>query len=105
MFIGPQGAHEVAINVVLPFAFARAELKGDTGLSDSILNVFISAVKAGENHITNQMYQQFGMQKASLKTACQQQDSCTSTRRDARTCGARTARSLQKLHAFNLAGL
>ena len=73
MFIGPQGAHEVAINVVLPFAFARAELKGDTGLSDSILNVFISAVKAGENHITNQMYQQFGMQKASLKTACQQQ--------------------------------
>lgn len=71
--IGQQRASEIAINVVLPFAYAQAELKGESNLSGAILNVYSSAAKSSENHITNQMHQQFGLTRVSLKTACQQQ--------------------------------
>lgn len=71
--IGPQRASEIAINVALPFAYAQAELKSDLKLAYAILNAYSSAAKSSENHITRQMYQQFGLTLASLKTGCQQQ--------------------------------
>lgn len=71
--IGTSRAREIALNVVLPFAFARTEISGDKQSSDLILNMFKSAAKTGENHITNQMQEQFGLSRTSLKTACQQQ--------------------------------
>ncbi len=71
--IGSQRASEIGINVVLPFAYAQAEQNGDGETAEAVLSVYKSAAKTSENHISNQMYEQFGLSNVNLKTACQQQ--------------------------------
>ena len=56
--IGQGRAREIAINVVLPFAFAWAGTHSQTGLAEQALDSYRSYPRAGENAITRGLAQQ-----------------------------------------------
>jgi hypothetical protein len=53
--IGQGRAREVAVNIILPFAFARAEASSQPALAEQALELYIRCPKLGENEITRRM--------------------------------------------------
>ena len=71
--LGSSKAGEIAVNVVLPFAFARGELASEPELMKKATELYRSYPKLAENAITRHMTNQLCPGEPSNFTACHQQ--------------------------------
>jgi hypothetical protein len=71
--IGQTRAAEIAINILLPFVYARGEENGETALAEKALALFDSYPGAETNTVARHMMAQFGLRGAQVKFAKHQQ--------------------------------
>ncbi len=71
--LGHSKAGEIAVNVILPFAFSWGELADDADLTDHAIQLYRSYPNLPENCLTRHMAKQFRLEELSDFTACQQQ--------------------------------
>ncbi len=71
--LGKSKAGEIAINVLLPFAFARGKMDGDRHLAERALDIYRSYHRLSDNELTRHMARQLCLHSPSGITACQQQ--------------------------------
>jgi hypothetical protein len=71
--LGNSKAGEIAINVVLPFAFSWGKSAGERELTRKAMELYHSYPKLAENDITRHMYRQLCLKGLSDFTACHQQ--------------------------------
>jgi hypothetical protein len=64
---------EIAVNVVLPFAFSWGELADETNLTEKAIEVYRNYPKLTENCIIQHMKKQLGLKESLSFTACHQQ--------------------------------
>ena len=71
--LGLSKAGEVAVNVILPFAFSWGELTHDADLADHALQLYRCYPGLPENCLTRHMAKQLRLEEVSDFTSCQQQ--------------------------------
>jgi len=71
--LGNSKAGEIAVNVVLPFAFSWGELANEAKLTENAIELYRNHPKLAENCITRHMTKQLGLEESSDFTACHQQ--------------------------------
>jgi hypothetical protein len=71
--LGRERAADIAVNVVLPFAFAWGEIDSKTGLSDKAFYIFQKYGKLADNEIVRYMRQQLGLSSDVTLSASQHQ--------------------------------
>jgi len=71
--LGNSKAGEIAVNVILPFAFSWGELANETKLTENAIELYRSYPKLSENYVTRHMTKQLGLDKSFDFTACRQQ--------------------------------
>jgi hypothetical protein len=71
--LGNSKAGEIAVNVILPFAFYWGELANDEKLTENAIELYRNYPKLAENCITRHMKKQFGLEEPFDLTACYQQ--------------------------------
>jgi hypothetical protein len=71
--VGCEKASAIALNTVLPFAAAYAELAPDPGLKRKTVGVYRRYPGRGDNELTRYMKQQLGLRPDIRLSACQQQ--------------------------------
>jgi hypothetical protein len=71
--LGNSKAGEIAVNVILPFAFAWAELADEATLAEKAINLYHSYPRLAENCITRHMANQLCLKDLFDFSACHQQ--------------------------------
>ncbi|TEU18101.1 MAG: DUF2851 family protein, partial [Dehalococcoidia bacterium] len=71
--LGNSKAGEIAVNVVLPFAFSWGELTSETKLTENSIELYRNYHKLAENCITQHMRKQLCLEESFVFTACHQQ--------------------------------
>jgi hypothetical protein len=71
--LGNSKAGEIAVNVILPFAFSWGKMVNEPGLTKKAMELYNSYPKLAENEITRHMKKQFGLKEPPDFTACHQQ--------------------------------
>ena len=71
--LGNSKAGEIAVNVILPFAFSWGELANEAKLTENAIELYRNYPKLAENCITRHMAKQLGLKELSDFTACHQQ--------------------------------
>jgi hypothetical protein len=71
--LGTSKAGEIAINVILPFAFFWGELTNEAKLTENAIELYRNYPKLAENCLTHHMAQQLGLEDLADFTACHQQ--------------------------------
>ena len=71
--LGSSKAGEIAVNVVLPFAFSWGELANEAKLTENAIELYRNYPKLAENCITRHMKKQLGIEESFDFTACHQQ--------------------------------
>jgi len=69
--IAKQG--EIAVNVILPFAFSWGELANEAKLTENAIELYRNYPKLAENCITRHMKKQLGFEEPIDLAACHQQ--------------------------------
>jgi hypothetical protein len=80
--LGNSKASEIAVNVVLPFAFSWGELADEARLAENATELYRNYPKLAENCITRHMTKQLCLEEYSDFTACHQQGLTTVVRED-----------------------
>jgi hypothetical protein len=71
--IGRGRAREVVVNIVLPFAFARAEASGEPALAQQALSLYRGYPAAGENEVTRRLAGLLGVKASAPVNSAQRQ--------------------------------
>jgi hypothetical protein len=71
--LGNSKAGEIAINVVLPFAFSWGELANEPTLTEKAMELYRKYPKLAENCVTRHMTKQLCLEESFHFTACHQQ--------------------------------
>jgi len=71
--LGNSKAGEIAVNVILPFAFSWGELANEAKLTENAMELYRNYPKLAENCITRHMKKQLGIEESFDLTACHQQ--------------------------------
>ena len=71
--LGNSKAGEIAVNVILPFAFSWGELANEAKLTEHAIELYRNYPKLAENCITRHMENQLCLEEPSDFTACHQQ--------------------------------
>jgi hypothetical protein len=71
--LGNSKAGEIAVNVLLPFAFSWGELTNEAKLTQKAMELYYNYPKLAENCITRHMTKQLCLEEPSDFTACHQQ--------------------------------
>ncbi|TET41240.1 MAG: DUF2851 family protein [Dehalococcoidia bacterium] len=71
--LGNSKAGEIAVNVVLPFAFSWGELTNEAKLTENSIELYRHYPKLAENCITQHMKKQLCLEESFVFTACHQQ--------------------------------
>ncbi|MFB0556411.1 MAG: DUF2851 family protein, partial [Dehalococcoidia bacterium] len=71
--LGHSKAGEIAVNVVLPFAFSWGELANKAKLTENAIELYRNYPKLAENCITRHMKKQLGIEEPFDLSACHQQ--------------------------------
>jgi len=71
--LGNNKAGEIAVNVVLPFAFTWGELTNEAKITENAIELYRNYPKLAENYITRHMKKQLGFEESFDFTACHQQ--------------------------------
>ena len=71
--LGNSKAGEIAVNVILPFAFSWGKMSNEPGLMKKAMELYNSYPKLAENEITRHMAKQLCLEDLSDFTACHQQ--------------------------------
>jgi hypothetical protein len=71
--LGNSKAGEIAVNVVLPFAFSWGELTNEAKLTENAIELYRNYLRLAENCITRHMKKQLCLEELFDFTACQQQ--------------------------------
>jgi hypothetical protein len=71
--LGHNKAGEIAVNVILPFAFSWGELAGQAKLTDRVIQLYRTHPRLSDNCLTRHMAKQLQIEEVSDFTACQQQ--------------------------------
>jgi len=71
--LGNSKAGEIAVNVILPFAFSWGELADDAKLTENAIELYRNYPKLAENCITRHMKKQLSLEEFPDFTACHQQ--------------------------------
>ena len=71
--LGHSKAGEIAVNVILPFAFSWGELAEEAKLTDNAIDLYRNYPRLAENCITRHMAKQLCLRELSDFTACHQQ--------------------------------
>jgi len=71
--LGNSKAGEIAVNVVLPFAFSWGELANEAKLTEHAIELYRNYPKLAENCITRHMKKQLGFEETFDLSACHQQ--------------------------------
>jgi len=71
--LGNSKAGEIAVNVVLPFAFSWGELANEAQLTENAIELYRNYPKLAENCITRHMKKQLGFEEPFDLSACHQQ--------------------------------
>ena len=71
--LGNSKAREIAVNVILPFAFSWGELANEAKLTENAIELYRNYPKLAENCITRHMKKQLGFEEPFDFTACHQQ--------------------------------
>jgi hypothetical protein len=71
--LGNSKAREIAVNVVLPFAFSWGKMANEPELTEKATELYISYPKLAENEITRHMEKQLCLKEPFDFTACHQQ--------------------------------
>jgi hypothetical protein len=71
--LGNSKAGEIAVNVILPFAFSWGELTNEPELMKKAMELYNSYPKLAENEITRHMEKQLCLEEPANFTACHQQ--------------------------------
>jgi len=71
--LGSSKAGEIAVNVILPFAFSWGELADDAKLTENAIELYRNYPKLAENCITRHMKKQLCLEEPFDLTACHQQ--------------------------------
>jgi hypothetical protein len=71
--LGNSKAGEIAVNVILPFAFSWGELANETKLTENAIELYRNYPKLAENCITRHMKKQLSIEESFDFTACHQQ--------------------------------
>jgi hypothetical protein len=71
--LGNSKAGEIAVNVILPFAFSWGELANETKLTENAIELYRNHPRLPENCITRHMAKQLCLEEPSDFTACHQQ--------------------------------
>jgi hypothetical protein len=71
--LGNSKAGEIAINVILPFAFSWGKLANEPELTEKTMELYNSYPRLAENEITRHMARQLGLEEPADFTACHQQ--------------------------------
>ena len=73
VLLGNSKAGEIAVNVILPFAFSWGELANEATLTEKAMELYRNYPKLAENCITRHMTKQLCLEDSSDFTACHQQ--------------------------------
>jgi len=71
--LGNSKAGEIAVNVILPFAFSWGELANEAQLTENAIELYRNYPKLAENCITQHMKKQLGFEEPFDLAACHQQ--------------------------------
>jgi len=71
--LGKSKADEIAVNVILPFAFSWGELANEAKLTEHAIELYHNYPKLAENCITRHMKKQLGFEEPFDLSACHQQ--------------------------------
>ena len=71
--LGTSKAGEIAVNVILPFAFSWGELADEARLADKAIELYRNYPRLAENCITDHMTKQLCLEESFDFTACHQQ--------------------------------
>ncbi len=71
--LGNSKAGEIAVNVILPFAFSWGKLTNEAKLTENAIELYRNYPKLAENCITRHMKKQLGFEELFDFTACHQQ--------------------------------
>jgi hypothetical protein len=71
--LGHSKAGEIAVNVILPFAFSWGQLADEAKLTENALGLYRNYPKLAENCLTRHMAKQLCLEESSDFTACHQQ--------------------------------
>jgi hypothetical protein len=71
--LGTSKAGEIAVNVILPFAFSWGELADEARLVDKAIELYRNYPRLVGNYITRHMTKQLCVEESSSFTACHQQ--------------------------------
>lgn len=71
--LGNNKSGEIAVNVILPFAFSWGKVANEPGLMKKTMELYNSYPKLAENEITRHMAKQLGLEEPADLTACHQQ--------------------------------
>jgi hypothetical protein len=71
--LGNSKAGEIAVNVILPFAFSWGEVANEPELTEKAMELYHSYPKLTENEITRHMAKQLGLKEPFDLAACHQQ--------------------------------
>jgi len=71
--LGNSKAGEIAVNVILPFAFSWGKLANEAKLTENAIELYRNYPKLAENCITRHMKKQLGFEEPFDLTACHQQ--------------------------------
>jgi hypothetical protein len=71
--LGNSKAGEIAVNVILPFAFSWGEVANEAKLTENAIELYRNHPKLAENCITRQMTKQLCLKEPADFTACHQQ--------------------------------
>ena len=71
--LGNSKAGEIAVNVILPFAFSWGELANEAKLTENAIELYRNHPKLAENCITRHMKKQLGLEEPFDLAACHQQ--------------------------------
>ena len=73
VLLGNSKAGEIAVNVILPFAFSWGELANEARLTEKAMELYRNYPKLAENYITRHMTKQLCLEEPSDFTTCHQQ--------------------------------
>jgi hypothetical protein len=71
--LGNSKAREIAVNVILPFAFSWGKLASEAKLTENAMELYRNYPGLAENCLTRQMMNQLGLEDLSGFSACHQQ--------------------------------
>jgi hypothetical protein len=71
--LGHNKAGEITVNVILPFAYAWGELNADAKITENAFDLYRNYPRLSDNHLTDHMKKQVGLEGSASLTACHQQ--------------------------------